>query len=115
MSTAVVYLVHFDTPVRHARHFLGVAASEAAIDIAADVARTPILRAGAAAGAAAGAVTDVWEAGSLADALTLREAFRRQGSRARLCSVCNPGNSRGAGTGKWDRAARVAAGQPARR
>jgi hypothetical protein len=48
-------------------------------------------------------VADVWEVGSLAAARELRGRLARQGSRRRICSICSPGNSRGAGRGNYDR------------
>lgn len=54
-------------------------------------------------GAADGQVADVWECETQEAAGELLAKFRRQGSRRRLCSVCNPGNARGAGRGRWER------------
>jgi hypothetical protein len=95
----IVYLLHFTRGGRMDTHYLGVAESEAAIDTS----RRPHGHGVRLFPNHVGEVyvADVWEVGSQAEAEQLREKFRKQGSRKRICSVCNPGNSRGAGRGNW--------------
>jgi len=98
----IVYLVCFGRqPDSHFGHYLGVASSEAAIDLravphGAGVRRLP-------AGAPDGILVDVWEAADEPGAWARRDQLAKQGSRARLCSICNPGNSRGSGRGNYAR------------
>lgn len=98
----IVYLLHYPRPLNRAGHYLGVAEAEASIS-------TQHARHGAGWRALVGTgaeIADVWEAGSLAAAEALRGKLARQGGRRRLCSVCSPGNSRGAGTGRYARKGR---------
>jgi hypothetical protein len=48
-------------------------------------------------------VADVWEVDTAEAQQAVYNRLRRQGSRRRLCSICNPGNARGAGRGNWER------------
>ncbi len=48
-------------------------------------------------------IADVWELDTVEAAHALYDKLRRQGSRRRLCSICHPGNARGAGRGNWER------------
>lgn len=106
----VVYLLHFP-PAAVDRlsaalldtHYLGIEpAGEAAIDV--QTARHGLGWRDLPPGAI---VSDVWEADSLPAASQLLVKFQKQGSRARLCSICNPGNNRGGGRGNYERRARV--------
>lgn len=95
----IVYLLHYAAD-HVGSHYLGVAEDEAAIPLGevphGQGARHP----------AGATVADVWEVADAAQAGRLRAKLARQGSRARLCSICSPGNARGAGRGNWLRGAR---------
>lgn len=95
---AIVYLLHYARPYGNGRHYLGVAASEGEIPQSG----VPHGR-GVRSSRASGQLADVWDVVSLPAAEQLRAKFRKQGSRRRLCSICTPGNARGAGTGNWER------------
>ena len=98
----LVYLVCFAQPsTGWFAHYLGVAPSEASINL-----RQVPHGAGwrsLPSGAPDGVLVDVWEAADEAGAWARRDQLAKQGSRARLCSICNPGNSRGAGRGNYVR------------
>ncbi len=95
----IVYLLHY--PDGELGHYLGQAASELAIDPAA----VPHGRGWrqVAPGDAPPVVADIWEVDTPEAAQLLYDTLRRQGSRRRLCSICHPGNARGAGRGNWER------------
>lgn len=98
-SSGIVYLLHYSRPFTRAGHYLGIARSEREIS-------TQHARHGAGWRRLAGAeatIADVWECADAREAEALYGRLKRQGGRARLCSVCSPGNSRGAGTGRYPR------------
>ena len=96
----IVYLLHYPDGVELG-HYLGQAASEVAID--------PLVVPHGrgwrhvAPGDALPVVADIWEADTPEAAQALYDTLSRQGSRRRLCSICHPGNARGAGRGNWER------------
>lgn len=96
----IVYLLHYPNGAELG-HYLGVAASEVAVNPYA----VPHGRGWrhAPPGGDLPVVADVWEVDTAKAAHTLHEKLKRQGSRRRLCSICNPGNARGAGRGNWER------------
>lgn len=96
----IVYLLHYPDRATCA-HYLGKADSEDAIDFT----RIPH---------GLGyrrfdpdepepQIADVWEASTAAQQDALYWRLWKQGGRKRLCSICTPGNARGAGTGNWER------------
>ena len=93
----IVYLLHYPNG-NQLGHFLGLADSELAIDPY-SIPHGRGMRQ-LAEGEELPVVADVWEDD---DPEALYDKLRRQGSRRRLCSICNPGNARGAGRGKWER------------
>lgn len=100
-----VYLLHFHMPYKNAGHYLGVTEMAWDARIAAHRAgeRTiPLLRALLVSGGDF-LLADVWEAATMPEAVQLVQRLRKQGSRARICSLCNPGNYRGVGRGNWPR------------
>lgn len=100
----IVYLLHFGKPFTRAGHYLGVVESEAGIAV--DSVTIPHGRGRRSTAAVDVQVADVWETTDLPAAEALREKFKKQGSRKRLCSVCTPGNDRGGGRGKYPRKGR---------
>lgn len=82
----MVYLLHFDRPYRHARHFMGaVAGSPSPSELLAIVERQnhiPILRAAIAAGVSF-IVARTWDVDELRAACGYGH-----GGRARICPVC---------------------------
>ena len=101
----IVYLLHYPRPLNRAGHYLGVAATEAAIS-------TQHARHGAGWRLLDGTgaeIADVWECTDAREAEALYGRLKRQGGRRRLCSVCSPGNSRGGGTGRYERKPRAKA------
>jgi hypothetical protein len=101
---ATVYLLHFSPPGSLGGHYLAVAPG--------DVSTPPatIRRGTGTVQTPTGAqVADVWETADLVSAQALRGRLARQGSRRRLCSICSPGNARGAGRGNWRSPERTAA------
>lgn len=115
MAKGLVYLLCFaHSPYKHARHYLGATGLSIEDRVAAH--RGVALHEGdrsygrpakliAALLAAGGdfVVADVWETDTRAEAFELEKRLKKQGSRARLCSICSPGNVRGTGTGNWPR------------
>lgn len=94
-----VYLLHFTSPLTHARHYLGCARPPTVINVAA-------MRHGRGWKALEGAgvqLADVWELDSWPATEELYARLKRQGGRARICSICNPGNGRGNGKGRYER------------
>lgn len=95
----IVYLLHYPNG-NELGHYLGFAESEVTIDPHAvphgrgwrkvTEGEMPV-------------VADVWESTTVKAAHALFDKLSRQGSRRRLCSICNPGNARGAGRGNWER------------
>lgn len=103
---ATVYLLHWPRPDgRLGRHYLGLAASEAAIDLTA-VPHGRGLRARRLRGPTP-ILADVWDLPSMAAAVAFRDKLRRQGGGGRKCSICAPGNARGEGRGRWIRHGRT--------
>lgn len=98
----IVYLIHWDADTGYGRHYLALAPSEAAINVQGPIPHGHGVRRAPAGNQTPpmGILADVWETTSPADARALLVRLRKQGSRARLCSVCNPGNARGSG-GRW--------------
>lgn len=111
----LVYLLCFaHSPYKHARHYLGATGMTLEDRVSAHRGETTfegdrsygrsaklitaLLQAGG-----DFVVADVWETDTRAEAFVLEKRLKKQGSRARLCSICNPGNSRGVGTGNWPR------------
>lgn len=45
-------------------------------------------------------LADTWDCENEDEARKLEKALKRQGGGARCCSLCNPGNGRGAGRGR---------------
>lgn len=117
MAVGTVYLLHFSTPFKHARHYLGATGKPLEERLAAHRGvrlhegdstygrpaklLTAVLQSGG-----DWEVADVWETSTRAEAFELERRLKKQGSRARLCSICSPGNSRGNGRGKWPRPTR---------
>ena len=112
-----VYLLHFHQAFKHARHYLGatgmpledrLAAHKQTTEYAGDRSYGRPARLLVAAGAAGVSweLADVWETETRAEAFELERRLKKQGSRARLCSICNPGNGRGGGKGKYPRKAK---------
>jgi hypothetical protein len=114
-SKGLVYLLCFaHSPYKHARHYLGATGMALEDRVAAHRGETlhegdksygrsaklitALLQAGG-----DFVVADVWETDTRAEAFELERRLKKQGSRARLCSICNPGNTRGTGTGNWPR------------
>lgn len=99
MSTpgGLVYLYHFASPQLHAGHYLGAGGPDALTNR-----QVPTRGFGRALAqhAAVSEVADVWETETIEEAHALAAKFRKQGSRRRLCSICNPGNGRGQGRGR---------------
>lgn len=95
----IVYLLHYDSPTGQAGHYLGTADDESAIDLS-KVRHGHGWRSPPARGVT---IADVWEVEDVAAADALRRRLSAQGGRARLCSVCSPGNGRGLGRGKYER------------
>lgn len=93
----IVYLVCFGEGPAWFGHYLGVAARERDIDLRAVPHGAGVRR--LTEGQPDGVLVDVWEAADEAGAWARRDQLARQGSRARLCSICNPGNRRG--SGRW--------------
>lgn len=96
-----VYLLHFPAasitdPGGLGGHFLGTAAGRVG-----NVPDVIVRGTGASLTPAGAVVADVWECPDVASAACLRDRLARQGSRRRLCSICNPGNARGSGRGNW--------------
>lgn len=96
----IVYLLHYPNG-NQLGHYLGFADSELAIDPHAVPHGRGWRRVGE--GSDAPVVADVWESDTVKAQHALYDKLSRQGSRRRLCSVCNPGNARGAGRGNWER------------
>ncbi len=96
----IVYLLHYPDSAGLG-HYLGQAASEVAINPHA----VPHGRGWrhVAEGDDLPVVADVWESATTEAHQTLYSKLSQQGSRRRLCSICNPGNARGAGRGNWER------------
>lgn len=95
---AIVYLLHFlESPNGHHRHLLGVAEGEH------EIPREALPYGRGTQPAPPNQVADVWDMPTPEAAEALAVKFRKQGSRRRLCSICNPGNARGSGTGNWTR------------
>ena len=93
----LVYLYHFSNPQLHAGHYLGAGGPNALTELQVPTrgfGRTLALSTRLA------EVADVWETATLEEAHALAAKFRKQGSRRRLCSICNPGNGRGQGRGR---------------
>ena len=97
----IVYLLHYPNGVELG-HYLGFADSELNINMHAvphgrgwrqvpeDINLAPVL-------------ADIWDADTVKAQHALYDKLSRQGSRRRLCSICTPGNARGAGRGNWER------------
>lgn len=87
MST--VYLLHFDRPFKHARHYLGATSLPLAERLArhADDRGAKLLRAAAAAGIG-WVVARTWPRLSHDAAFQLEIKLKRQGSRGRQCPLC---------------------------
>lgn len=100
--TPCVYVLCFArTPYKHARHYLGMTV----LPIADRVARHRTGR---------GArllrqvldnggdfeLADTWDCATAEEARTFERVLKRQGGGSRCCSICNPGNGRGAGRGR---------------
>lgn len=98
----IVYLLHYPNGAGLG-HYLGQAPSEVAINPHA----VPHGRGWrhVAPGDELPVVADVWEVDTTEWQQAVYKKLRRQGSRRRLCSICNPGNARGAGRGNWEREA----------
>ena len=107
----LVYVLHFTRPYKHARHYVGATGLPMEEREAAH--RGVVLHEGDEPyGRAAKLVkallrdggdfviADVFETDTLAQAFELEKRLKKQGSRARLCTICNPGNGRGLGRGK---------------
>jgi len=110
----IVYLLHFTQKYVHAGHYLGatgmtledrVAAHRGVTTFEGDRSYGRSAKLISALLHAGGdfVVADVWETDTRAEAFELERRLKKQGSRARLCSICNPGNCRGVGTGRWPR------------
>ncbi len=101
----IVYLLHYPNYPNGAGlgHYLGQAASEVAINPYA----VPHGRGWrhVAEGDDLPVVADIWESDTAEAQQAVYNRLRQQGSRRRLCSICNPGNARGAGRGNWERQA----------
>ena len=98
---ASVYLLHWPAFYIYGGHYLSVSAKAdpevpMVIVRGTGVVQTP----------EGAIVSDVWEARDLAEARRLRARLAKQGGRRRICSICSPGNARGAGTGNWERKGR---------
>ena len=105
MSAAIkpcVYVLCFaSTPFRHAKHYIGMTT----LAIADRVARHRsehgarlikcLLQAGG-----DFVLADTWECATAEEARTLERSLKRSGGAARCCSICKPGNGRGAGRGR---------------
>lgn len=109
-----VYLLHFDRPFSHARHYVGVTGKPLEERLAAhrgavlhdgdrSYGRQPKLLQAAQAAGITWSVADVWEFASKAEAYGMERRLKRQGGHGRKCSICRPGNTRGDGRGKWPR------------
>lgn len=109
-----VYLLHFTTPFKHARHYLGatgmpledrLAAHKQASDYVGDSSygRPAKLLVAAAAAGVDWVLADVWETATRAEAFELERRLKKQGGRGRICSICSPGNGRGNGRGRYER------------
>lgn len=85
----MVYLLHFDRPLRHARHYLGEATTESVRELAFDgflpENRGPLLNAAIAAGIRF-IVARVWPGDA-----AVRRRIRALGPPARLCPICRCG------------------------
>jgi hypothetical protein len=100
----IVYLLHYADESTELGHYLGIADAELLINpYAVPHGRgwRPVRE-----GAPLPVVADIWNASTPMAARALYARLRRQGSRRRLCSICSPGNARGAGRGKWERVRR---------
>jgi hypothetical protein len=117
VAGGTVYLLHFTTPYKHARHYLGatgmplenrLAAHRQTTEYEGDSSygRPARLLVAAAAAGVDWVLADVWETTTRAEAFELERALKRQGGRARLCSICSPGNGRGGGKGRYPRTPR---------
>ena len=96
----IVYLLHYPDSAGLG-HYLGQATSEVAINpYAVPHGRgwRPAPQDGT-----IPVVADVWEVDTAEAQQAVYNRLSRQGSRRRLCSICNPGNARGAGRGNWER------------
>lgn len=123
MSKGIVYLLCFaHSPYKHAMHYLGatgmpledrIAAHRGVTTFEGDTRYGRPAKLITALLAAGGdfIVADVWETATRAEAFALERQLKKQGSRARICSRCNPGNARGAGRGKYPRLPRETAGE----
>lgn len=107
----LVYVLHFTQPYKHARHYVGAtglpieereAAHRGVVLHAGDApyGRAAVLVKALLASGGDFVIADVFETTTLAEAFELEKKLKRQGSRARVCTICNPGNGRGLGRGK---------------
>jgi hypothetical protein len=98
-----VYVLHFPQPVAHSAHYIGVTGETTPPTLATLVEQPGRARNLFKALSRRGGgfvVADEFETPTLAEAYALERKLKQQGSRARLCSICNPGNGRGLGRGK---------------
>lgn len=92
MSAGVVYLLHFDPPYKHARHYLGYCGRA---DLTARIVEHTTGRGARLVEVAhnAGVVLTLartWDGGR-----DLERQLKRRKDTPRLCPVCNPGTQRG--------------------
>lgn len=92
----LVYVLHFTRPYRHAKHLIGATTRDESDHLYG--ATTALLQALRHDGGDI-VIADIFDTETLAQATELAAKLRRQGSRARVCSICNPGNGRGLGRG----------------
>lgn len=71
-----VYLLHFARPVRHARHFLGLAGARVPKLVRVAATRGPIV------------LARVWACATPEDARRQSETLRGLGGRGRVCPIC---------------------------
>ncbi len=88
--TAVIYLIHFDQPFKHAKHYLGSAADlDARIAQHRTAGGANLMRVVNAAGIP-WRVARLWRGGR-----TEERRLKKNGGMVRLCPICTPGTTRG--------------------
>jgi predicted GIY-YIG superfamily endonuclease len=91
--TKTVYLLHFETPYRHARHYLGSTSDlEARVTAHLQGAGNPLVRAAVNAGINV-TLARTWDFQKLTGRQWERQ-FKRQKNAARLCPLCQSENTR---------------------
>jgi len=96
-----VYVVHFTRAYLHARHYIGMTTLPIADRLARHrTARGAALLRRLLASGGDFVLADTWECATPEEARVLEKSLKRSGGASRCCSICKPGNGRGAGRGR---------------